>query len=43
MKNNYDVVILGAGITGLCIAYMLSERTSYSIAILEKESGRKLV
>ena len=38
MKNNYDVVILGAGITGLCIAYMLSERTSYSIAILEKES-----
>ena len=38
MKNKYDVVIIGAGITGLCIAYMLSKKTSLSIAILDKES-----
>ena len=41
-KKNYDVVIIGAGITGLSTAYRLQkEDPSLKIAILEKKIQNK--
>ena len=38
-KNNYDIVIIGAGIVGLTIAYLISEKQKgLSILILDKEN-----
>ena len=36
MKSHYDVVIVGAGIIGLSIAWELARRSDLSIAVLEK-------
>lgn len=35
-RNNYDVVIIGAGIAGICAAYELSEKTNLRIALIDK-------
>jgi L-2-hydroxyglutarate oxidase len=40
MKNNYDIVIVGAGILGLSVAReILSTKPKLKICILEKETG----
>ena len=39
MKTQYDVVIVGAGIIGLSIAWELARRSSLSIAVIEKGAG----
>ncbi|MFL2661642.1 MAG: lycopene cyclase family protein [Alphaproteobacteria bacterium] len=36
-KRYFDVIIIGAGVSGLILAYEISKRTNKSIAILEKE------
>ncbi len=36
-KKNFDVIIIGAGVSGLILAYEISIKTRKSIAILEKE------
>ena len=38
--NNYDIIIIGAGLSGLTLALELSKKTAKSILILEKK--RKL-
>ncbi len=35
MDNNYDVVIIGSGLGGLCTAYILSKE-GYNVCVLEK-------
>ena len=37
--KQYDVVIAGAGIIGLSIAWQLARRSKLSIAVLEKGAG----
>jgi glycine/D-amino acid oxidase-like deaminating enzyme len=37
--KNYDVVITGAGIIGLSIAWQLARRSTLSIAVIEKGAG----
>ena len=37
--NKYDVVIVGAGIIGLSIAWQLARRSALSIAVIEKGAG----
>ena len=37
--KNYDVVIAGAGIIGLSIAWQLARRSTLSIAVIEKGAG----
>ena len=37
--RSYDVVIAGAGIIGLSIAWQLARRSALSIAVLEKGAG----
>ncbi len=37
--RSYDVVVVGAGIIGLCIAWELSRRGKLRIAVLEKGAG----
>lgn len=38
-ENNFDIIIIGAGIVGLATAYQLSQKyTNSKIALLEKES-----
>ena len=39
MKSHYDVVIVGAGIIGLSIAWELARRSDLAIAVLEKGAG----
>ena len=39
MKSNYDVVIVGAGIIGLSIAWEVARRSDLAIAVLEKGAG----
>ncbi|MCL4114409.1 UNVERIFIED_CONTAM: hypothetical protein GTU68_041299 [Idotea baltica] len=40
MKNNYDVVIIGAGIVGLSTAWqLLNKNPTLKVCILEKEDG----
>jgi glycine/D-amino acid oxidase-like deaminating enzyme len=39
MKSHYDVVIVGAGIIGLNIAWELARRSDLSIAVIEKGAG----
>jgi glycine/D-amino acid oxidase-like deaminating enzyme len=34
--KSYDVVIAGAGIIGLCIAWQLARRSKLTIAVIEK-------
>ena len=38
MKRDFDILIVGAGVLGVTIAYWLSTLTRCSIAIIEKES-----
>jgi glycine/D-amino acid oxidase-like deaminating enzyme len=38
-KDNFDVVVAGAGIIGLCIAWELARRSDLKIAVLEKGAG----
>lgn len=35
-KNNYDVIIIGAGIAGICAAYELSEKSKFNILLLDQ-------
>ena len=35
--NNYDIIIIGAGLSGLTLALELSKKTAKSILILEKK------
>ena len=35
--NNYDIIIIGAGLSGLTLASELSKKTAKSILILEKK------
>ena len=37
--NTYDVIIVGAGLSGLNLAEEISRRTNYSILILEKKKN----
>ncbi len=39
MKKTYDVIIVGAGIIGLSIAYYLSKRGGARVLVLEKEES----
>lgn len=36
-SNNYDIIIIGAGIIGAAIAHKLSEEYDFKIAVIEKE------
>jgi len=38
MKNNYDVVVVGAGIVGAAIAYNLSQAGIQDVLLLEKNT-----
>ena len=35
--NNYDIIIIGAGLSGLTLALELSKKTTKSILIIEKK------
>src|SRR5438552_19194896 len=37
LKASYDVVILGAGVHGLALAYYLGERGMTKVAVLERD------
>ncbi|RMF30900.1 MAG: FAD-dependent oxidoreductase [Candidatus Nitrosothermus koennekii] len=37
MQRSYDIVIIGSGILGVSLAYMLSSLTNKSIAVIEQE------
>ena len=37
IMNNYDIIIIGAGLSGLTLASELSKKTAKSILILEKK------
>ena len=37
--SNYDLIIVGAGIIGLCIAWQVARRSKLKIAVLEKGIG----
>ena len=37
--NNYDIIIIGAGLSGLTLALELSKKTAKSILILEKKKN----
>ena len=39
MKTQYDVVVIGAGIIGLSIAWEVARRSDLSIAVIEKGAG----
>ncbi|UCF38855.1 MAG: FAD-binding oxidoreductase [Acidobacteriota bacterium] len=39
MKRNFDVIVIGAGIIGLSIAYYLRKKARPSVLVLEKESS----
>jgi sarcosine oxidase subunit beta len=39
MSETHDIVIVGAGIIGLCTAFQLSRRTNARILVLEKAAG----
>lgn len=36
MKNNYDIIIIGAGIAGLSLGALLAAETDFNVLILEK-------
>lgn len=40
-NNKFDIVIVGAGLSGLCLAVELIKRTDKKILILEKEKEKK--
>ena len=42
-KRYFDVIIIGAGVSGLILAYEISKRTNKSIAILEKEKKNTIM
>ena len=35
-ENNFDIIIIGAGVSGLILAYEIIERTNKRVLILEK-------
>ena len=41
LKNRFDIIIIGAGLSGLCLAVELINRTNKKILILEKEKYKK--
>ena len=45
MKNieNFDVIIIGAGLSGLTLAKEISTKTNYKILILEKKENLNLI
>ena len=36
-KDNFDIIIIGAGVSGLILAHEIIERTNKSVLMLEKE------
>ena len=45
-KIDFDIVIIGAGLSGLSLAIEISKRTKFSVLLLEKKKttkGQKLV
>ena len=35
-KDNFDIIIIGAGVSGLILAHEIIERTNKSVLMLEK-------
>ena len=36
-KDNFDIIIIGSGVSGLILAHEIIERTNKSVLMLEKE------
>ncbi len=39
IKNNFDIIIIGAGVSGLILANEIIERTNRSVLMIEKEKS----
>lgn len=40
-SNDYDIVIIGGGVSGLSLLYFLQKHKKYKVLLLEKDANKK--